>query len=425
MVMKLHVEHTKDTLAVFEIEASVSELTKIKTKVLTILAPSVKLAGFRNGKAPLEMVEKALNQQTLQTEFINEAINMLYIAALKEERIRPVDQPKVEVKKFVPYTTLVFKMEIPVIGKFKLPNYKKHGVTRPKINVDAKAVNEVLENLQTRSSDKKEVNRPAKMGDEALIDFKGIDEKGKAVEGAEGKDYPLILGSKAFIPGFEEGVVGMKVGDKKDIKLKFPKNYGSKDLQNKKVTFKVNLKKLYELTKPKLDDKFASTVGPFENLKQLKDDIKTQLTHDSKQRAERDYEANIVNELVAKIKVAIPESLIQEQQEIILQEVRQRVVQRGTTFQEFLKQAGTTEERYIKDEVKPEAERRVKAGLLLSEIADAENIDVTPEELELRIQQLKGQYKDAKMQEELDKDENRREINARIRSEKVINFLKN
>ncbi len=424
--MKLHVERTKDTLAVFEIEASKQELTKIKTKVLKKLSPDVKLAGFRKGKAPAEMVEKAVDQQALQTEFMNEAINMLYIAALKDERIRPVGQPKVDVKKFVPFSTLEIKMEIPVIGEIIMPDYKKHGVKRVVPEVDKNAVGKVLEDLQKRSSEKKEVKRAAKEGDEAWIDFKGTDKDGKAVEGADGKDYPLMLGSNTFIPGFEEKVVGMKAGDKKDIKLTFPKNYGSKKLQNKKVTFAVTLNKVKEVITPKLDDKFAGTVGPFETLKQLKSDIKKQLEADNKNRAERDYESNIVNTLAEKTKVAIPDSLIEEQEKMIVQEVRQNLAQKGMTFEQFLEQAQVKEDEYTKNEVKPEAVRRVKAGLLLSEIADTENIDVTPEELEVRIQQLKGQYQqDVKMQEELDKPENRREINARLRSEKVIEFLKN
>ncbi len=422
--MKLHVERTKDTLAVFEIEASKQELSKIKAKVLKKLTPGVKLAGFRKGNAPANLVEKALDQQTLQTEFMNEAINMLYIAALKDERVRPVGQPKVDVKKFVPFTTLEIKMEIPVIGEIILPKYKNHGIKRREKKVEPKAVDEVLANLQTRASTKRDVESPATKGDEAWIDFKGTDKDGKSVEGAEGKDYPLVLGSKSFIPGFEEEIEGMKAGDKKDINLTFPKDYGSKKLQNKKVTFAVSLKKVKEVIKPELDDKFASTVGPFETLKQLKDDIKKQLNTDNKTRNERDHEAHVVNHLTDATKVAIPDSLIVEQEKMTLQEVKQNVAQKGLTFEQFLEQTKTNENDYIKNEVKPEAVRRVKAGLMLSEIADIENIDVTPEELETRLQQLKTQYEqDKKMQEELDKPENRREINARLRSEKVIKFL--
>lgn len=422
--MKLHTDRKKDTLVVLEITASTDELDKVKNKVLHALAPRVKVAGFRDGKVPMEVVEKNIDDATYQSEFINEAINTLYIAALKEERIRPVDQPQVSVKKFVPFSELEFTMEIAVVGKIKLPDYKKIKAKMPETKISAKEIDEVLKNLQTRAAEKKEVGRVAKLKDEAVIDFKGVDKKGEPVSGADGKDYPLVLGSGTFIPGFEDNVVGMKIGEEKSFEVTFPKDYGAKALQNAKVIFTIKLNKLSEVVEPALDDKFASTVGPFENLKQLKDDIKKQLEHDASHRAERDWEAAIVNELADKTVVAIPEVLLTEQSEMILQEVRQNVVQRGMTFDEFIASSGMTEEEYKKNEVAPEAERRVKAGLMLSEIADVEGIDVEPEELEARLQQLKGQYRDPKMQEELVKPENRREINSRLRTEKVIKFLK-
>jgi trigger factor len=422
--MKLLVDRKKDTQAILEITASPEELAKIKNKVLHKLAPQVKVAGFREGNVPMEMVEKNIDQQTLQSQFIDEAINMLYVAALKEERVRPVAQPKVEVTKFVPFTELEFKMELDVVGKITLPSYKKHGVKREEKKVTAKDVDAVLKNLQLRAAEKTEVKRAAKKGDEAWIDFKGTDPKGKPVKGADGNDYPLMLGSNTFIPGFEEEVEGMKPGDEKSFNITFPKDYGAKELQNAKVTFAVTVKKVNEVTEPKLDDDFASKVGPFKELAELKTEIKKQLDGEAKQKTERDFEAALVNKLADDTKVEIPESLVTEQQQAVLQEVRQNVIQRGMTFDEYLKAEGATEEEYVKKEITPEAIRRVKAGLMLSEIADVEGIDVTPEEFEARILQLKGQYKDAKMQEQLDEPESRREINARLRSEKVIQFIK-
>lgn len=422
--MKLNVERTKETLAVITVGAEKEELDKIKHRVLKKLAPRVKLAGFRNGKAPIEMIEKNVDQQLFQSEFLDDAINTFYIAALKEERLRPVSQPKVEITKFVPFSSLEAKYELPVVGELKLPNYKKHTSKREEVKITKKQVDDVIENLRTRAAEKKEVERAAKDSDEAWIDFKGVDEKGEAVKGADGKDYPLALGSGTFIPGFEDNVVGMKPGEEKEFKVTFPKDYGAKQLQNAKVTFTVKLNKVMEVTKPEIDDKFASTVGPFKTVEELKADIKKQLEHEQKHKVERDYEAALVNEIADKTEVEIPEELIKEQEEMVLQEVRQNVVQRGMTFDEFINSQGTTEEKYLKDEVNPEALRRVKAGLVLSEIGDIEGIDVTPEELEARIQQLKGQYPDEKMQAQLDEPESRREINARLRSEKVIQFIK-
>lgn len=422
--MKIHVQRKKDTQAIVEIDAASDELAKIKDKVLSQLSGHVKVDGFRKGKIPPAVVEKNVDQQLLQSEFLNEAINMLYIAALKEEHLRPVAQPKVDVKKFVPFTTLEISLEIPVIGEITLPNYKKITVKKEPVKVTADQVKEVLENLQLRSAEKTEVERAAKNGDEAWIDFDGTDADGASIEGASGKDYPLALGSGTFIPGFEEQIVGMKPGDEKSFDITFPKDYGQKELQNKLVTFTVKLNKVKEVTKPKLDDEFSGKVGPFKTLAELKENITAQLKAEGEQRAERDYEAKLVDSIVEKTKVEIPDTLIEEQQEMVLQEVRQNAAYRGMTFEDFLKQSNVSEQEFIDKEVKPESIRRVKAGLALSEIADKEGIDVTPEELEARLQVLKGQYKDPKMQEELDKPESRREINARLRTEKVIEFLK-
>jgi trigger factor len=422
--MKLKVERPTETQADIIVSAEPEELARIKNRVLKKLAPRVKLAGFRAGKAPIEMIEKNVDQQLFQSEFIDDAINTLYIAALKEERLRPVGQPKVEIKKFVPFTVLEATYELPVVGKVILPNYKKITVKREEVKVGKKEVDEVLANLQLRAAEKIEVKRAAINGDEAWIDFSGVDSRQQPIKGADGKDYPLALGSNTFIPGFEDNVVGMKIGETKEFTVTFPKDYGVKDLQNSKVTFTVTLNKVTEVKKPKLDDKFAATVGPFKNLDELKTDIKKQLEHEAKHKVERDFEALLINDLADKTKVAIPDSLTQEQEELVLQEVRQNVVQRGMTYEEFLKNQGLTEDEYKKNEVTPEAIRRVKAGLVLSEIGDIEGIDVSPEELEARIQQMKGQYPDKQMQEQLDQPESKREINARLRSEKVIQYLK-
>ncbi len=422
--MKLKSERTEDTKAKLVIVAQDEELQAIKQKTLQKLAPQVKVAGFRDGNVPMEVIEKNVDQQMLQSQFLDEAINTLYIAALKEETLRPVAQPKVEITKFVPFSSLEFTMELDVVGEIKLPDYKKHGVTRKETKVTVKDINGVIENLQTRTAEKSEVDRAAKTSDEVWIDFEGKDSKGEPVKGADGKDYPLVIGSGTFIPGFEDEVEGMKAGDSKEFTLTFPKDYGAQALQNKKVTFSVTVKKVNEVKKPELNDEFAGKVGPFKSLDELKEQIKKELEHEAKHRDERDYEAAVVNALADKTKVAIPQPLIDEQKQMVLQEVRQNVVQRGMTFEEFLASQGLSEEDYTKKEVEPEAERRVKAALMLSEIADKEGIDVSPEELEARIQAMKGQYKDPQMQAELDKPENRREVNSRLRSEKVIAFLK-
>jgi trigger factor len=192
-------------------------------------------------------------------------------------------------------------------------------------------------------------------------------------------------------------------------------------LQSKKVTFAITVHKVEEATEEPIDDEFASKVGPFKNLGELKEDIKKQITAERETQAERAFEDAIIKELVKKSKIAIPAGLLAEQVEAVDNEFKQTLMYRGQTFQEYLDASGQTESQYREKELTPAAEERIKAGLILSEIAEAEGLTVTPEELEIRVQILKGQYaSDAQMQAELDKPENRRDVASRLLTEKTI-----
>lgn len=406
---------------VITVVADPQALTTLKEKVLKHMqAAHVNVAGFRKGKTPLELVEKHADPNQLQSEFLEEAVNQMYIQALDELKVRPVDNPQVSVKKFVPFTELEFDAEVAVVGDITVGNYKKLKKTKPQVKITDKDVQEVIVSLQKRVAEKKEVTRAAKNGDETVIDFKGTDSKGKPVNGASGKDYPLTLGSDSFIPGFESNLIGVKPGETKTFAVAFPKDYGVKALQNKKVTFKVTVKKISELVLPKADDAFATQAGPFKSLQDLKDDIKKQLASERQYEADRDYENDLIRDLVSKSKVSVPQVLIDEQVERLDRELRQNITYRGLTYEEYLEREGMTAEVYRTKVLIPQAEERVKAGLILSEVAELENLTVTPEELEIRLQILKSQYQDPQMQAELDKPENRRDIAGRLLTEKTL-----
>jgi trigger factor len=263
--------------------------------------------------------------------------------------------------------------------------------------------------------------RASKTGDRVWIDFKGIDDKGKPVNGADGKDYPLSLGSNTFIPGFEDNIIGLKKDDTKTFTLDFPKDYQVKALQSKKVTFDITVKKVEDTKLEKIDDEFAKKAGPFKDLSALKADIKKQIEAERTNQADREYEENIVKAIAAKTKFNLPETLINEQMDTLDKEFRQNLTYRGQTFQEYLDTKGIKEDEYREAELKPIALERLKAGIVLNEISDKEGIKVTPEEVDIRIQILKNQYKsDAKMQAELDKPDNKQEIAHRLITEKTI-----
>lgn len=404
------------------VNADAVDLAPIKRHVLGHFVDSVKVPGFRAGKAPIEMVEKHVNQQRLLDEFMEHALNDVFRKAVEQENLRPLGQPDVKLKKFVPYTELEFEATIDILGKVTLPNYKTIKMAKPKVDVTAQEVTDVIAGLQKRLAERIEVARASKVGDELWIDFAGTDKEGTPVAGADGKDYPIILGSNTFIPGFEQNLVGAKNGEHKDFTLTFPKDYGVAALQGQKVDFAVEVKKVQELVEPKVDDEFAKKAGAFTTIKELKSDIKKQVQNEKQFQADRNYENELIKKITDKSKVDVPDTLIEEQLLQMEEEEKRNLAYRGTTWPEHLAQENVTLEQH-RERHRPDAEIRVKGGLILSEIAEQEKIEVTPEELEIRLQLLKGQYQDPQMQEELSKPENRQDVMNRLATEKTIEKL--
>jgi trigger factor len=416
----MRVERTDQspTKAVLKVIAAADDLEPIRLHVLSHFK-DVKVPGFRVGKAPARMIEQNVNQQAFLDEFMEHALNELYGRAVNQENIRPINQPKVELKKFVPYTALEFTAETDIIGPIKLTNYKAIKVTRQKPVVTADEVNQIIENLRTRGAERIDKKDAAEAGDEVVIDFAGTGEDGQPIQGGAGEDYPLILGSDSFIPGFEDNLIGADAGQTKQFDLKFPKDYGVQALQGKTVTFKVTVKKVSRLKKPELDDKFAATAGPFKTVKELKDDVKKQLIVEKENQAVTEQQNEIIRKVIEKSQIEVPAALVADEILRLEEQEKQNLAYRGQTWQEHLDAEGVNEEEHRKRH-EPEAIERVKAGLVLSEIADEEGLSVTPEELELRLQMLKGQYQDPQMQAELDKPENQRDVQARMLTEKTL-----
>jgi trigger factor len=418
-VTRKDISETKTKLT---ITLGLEELVHAKQHELEQQAQKIKVSGFRKGKAPLGVVEKQLDQNQFQASVINHAINDFYGKATEDEKLRTLDQPKVEITTFVPFTELVFTAEVDFMPSVKLGDYTKIKKVLPKLTVTAKDVTDVLENLAKRSAVKEDSEKPAKDGDDVVIDFEGKDAKGEAVAGASGKDYTLGLGSKSFIPGFEEGLVGAKPGDTKELKLTFPKEYHAKNLAGSKITFTVTVNKVQAVTTPKIDDKFAAFVGPFSTLEDLKKDVKTQLLEQKELEASNKVKDEIVEELVKKSKFVLPEILVNDQVAMLEQDFNQNLVYRGITRSEYLKQEGfKDEDEWKKKELQPQAERRVSVGMILAEVADKEQLTVSDAELQSQLDMYKQQYQQSAAQ--FDTPEMRREVVSRILTEKTVDLL--
>ncbi|HMS31639.1 MAG TPA: trigger factor, partial [Candidatus Saccharibacteria bacterium] len=362
-----------DTKVKLTITLGLEELVHAKQHELQEQAKSVKVAGFRKGKAPLTVVEKQLDENQLQVSVINHAINDFYGKAVEEQKLRTLNQPDVTIGKFVPFTELEFVAEVEIMPKVKLGDYKKIKKTVAKVTVTEKDVEDVLSNLRSQMAEKKDSEKPAKKGDDVIIDFTGTDKEGKAVSGASGTDYSLNLGSNSFIPGFEDGLIGVKKGDTKELKLSFPKDYHAQTLAGTAITFNVTVMNVKSVTLPEVNDEFAAKVGPFKTAKELNADIKKQLEEQKQQEALNKMKDELVEELVKKSEFKLPEVLVNDQIAMLEQDFSQNLVYRGMTKAEYLNQAGfKDEEEWKKNELQPQAERRVSVGMVLAEVAEQE-----------------------------------------------------
>jgi len=422
--MQITLDKITPTKAKLIIAGDLVELKKAHTQAVKKLGANIKVPGFRQGKAPDNLSEKYLDPNILAQESLEIAINDLYANALIKEQLRPVNNPKIEVKSYVPLEKLDFEAEVDIIGEIKLAKYIGLSIPKEQIKVTAKDINEVLDKLRTQVATREESLQAAKNNNEVVIDFSGVDaQTNQPIAGAQGQDYPLTLGSNTFIPGFEEQLVGTNKDDTKDFVITFPSDYGVASLQNKKVKFSVKIKQINQIILPKIDDQFAKLVGNFTTLEQLKEDIKKELKKTKQEEALTKQQNSIVEILVNKTSVEIPTVLIDDEKDRIDADQRQNATYRGLTWQEYLQQSNLDQETYLKN-INQQAELRVKTGLVLGAIANSENLSISKTELNQKIAELKEQYKnDLQMQQELNNPNNIQDIKNRLLVEKTVNKL--
>ena len=422
--MKTTVKKLSDTNVCLTITLGADELNAAEQVALTKMARDLKVPGFRKGKVPISVAAKHVNPMALQEQVLDNALSKAVAEAFMNEKLQALERPSVEVKKFVPNQEVEFTAEATVVPPVKLGDYKKLKAKPQAVKVEAKDVDEIIERMQQNFVDKTEVERAAREGDEVIIDFVGKKD-GVAFDGGSAKDFALKLGGGQFIPGFEEGVVGHKVGETFDLDLEFPKDYHAENLAGAKVVFSVTLHKVNELKLPELNDEFAAKCGPFTDIKELKADIKREITAQKEREAKEKLKDELVAELADSSKVALPELLIDDQLRSIEQDLMQNLSYRGLTMDSYLKTQGFKDKAdWQKKEARPAAEKRVKAGLVLAELSKELGVEVSREELDAQISTFKQQYgKDAKLAARFDDPNVHRDIANRMITDKTIDKL--
>ncbi|MDO4753149.1 MAG: trigger factor [Candidatus Saccharibacteria bacterium] len=421
--MKTKFKKISDARVEITVTLDAKDLKKAEKTAIERLAKEVRVEGFRKGKAPTDIAKKFIPENDLNAEVIDIAIRTSVVPAFREHEKMPLVAPNVNVTKYVPGEMAEYTATADIVPEVKLGDYKKLKVKPEKVSITDTQVKEVLDNLTSSFAEKKPVKRAAKLTDEVIIDFVGK-KGGEAFAGGSAKDYKLVLGSKTFIPGFEEGIVGHESGDKFDLKLTFPKDYGVKDLAGAKVVFETLLKQVNEVTKPKIDDDLAKKCGPFKTLKELKEDIKKNLKLQEEHRAEEKFKDALIAELVKVSKIPVPEILMEDQLKLIKEDMTRNAASRGiSSLEEFIEKSGETMENWEK-EARKVAESRVKASMALQNLAIKEKITVSDEEVSAKLAELREIYKKSEEAVKSLKDPNvKMDIKNRMTLEKTLDYL--
>ena len=421
--MKTKLKNISDVKVELTISLGAEELKAAEQVALTKLAKEVKIEGFRKGKAPLEMVAAQVDPNLLSQETLENALSKSVAEAFLKEKVQAINRPEVDVKKFIPGTELEFTATTEIMPKVKLGDYKKLGIKKEAVKVSKKEVKETIDRILKNFAEKKKVEREAKNGDEVVIDFLGKKD-GVAFDGGKAEKFPLELGSKSFIPGFEEGLIGRKAGDELSLDLEFPKDYHAKDLAGAKVVFEVKIHEVRENVEPEINEEFLSKLGDFKTKeefeKQIEEDLKTQ----KQAEADEKFKNELIKKLAEVSKVPVPEILLEDQKRSIEMDMQQNLMYSGLSLEDYLERMGKTREEWLEKDVKEAAEMRVKSGLALAELSKVEKVKSDTKELDDRIAQIKEQYGNSKeVQKQLSSDDIRRNLANQILTEKTIDLL--
>lgn len=372
------------------IPISPEEMREAEERAFRRLAKNAKLPGFRPGKVPRKVFEQAYGTAVISSEAMEDVVPAVYAKAVREHDIEPIDRPKMELLPNEEGQPTRIKAVVDVRPEITLGRYKGLGVQSDPVKVTDEDVDRALNALARDRATLVPAEREARLGDVVTIDYEGkVD--GVAFEGGTAKGQQTELNEDRFIPGFASGIAGMKAGDTKDVEAKFPDDYQQQDLAGKTAVFTIALHEVKELELPKLDDEFAKAVSDNQTLDDLKADIRRRLQNVAESRRRRDLGNKIVEKLVESHDFPLPEILIEREIDNMVSDGAGMAARMGMSYDDYLKAAGKTEDE-LRKEYRPDAEKRVKATLILESIAKAENIQATPADIQSELQALAQQY---------------------------------
>ena len=390
--MSLQVEKMEKNMAKLTIEVAAEDLEKAMQNAYQKAKGRISIPGFRKGKAPRKMIEQMYGKGVFLEDAVNALIPEHYSKALAECDLEIVSQPTIDITQAEPGKALIFTAEVATKPEVTLGDYKGVEVPKTEINVTDEDVDAEIKKEQEKNSRTINVeDRGAQLQDVVTIDFEGSVD-GVPFDGGQATEYPLTLGSNTFIPGFEEQLVGAKVGDDVDVKVTFPEEYQAKELAGKEAIFKCAVKKIEAKELPELDDDFAKDVSEFDTLAEYKEHVKTNLEDKKANEAKRAKEDAAVDKVIENAQMDIPEAMLMTQCRQMLDDFSRRMQSQGLSMDQYFQFTGMTADKMMED-MKPQALKRIQTRLVLEKVAEVENIQPTEEEVNEEISKMAEAYK--------------------------------
>ena len=389
--MSVQVEKLEKNMAKLTIEVAAEELEKAIEAAYQKNKSKISIPGFRKGKVPRQMIERMYGKEVFYEDAANALIPDAYEKALDECEEDIVSSPSIDVVQIEAGKPFIFTAEVALKPEVKLGKYKGVKVEKADITVTDEEVDaEINKERENNARNIEVTDRAVKDGDITTLDFEGFVD-GVAFEGGKGANYPLTIGSGAFIPGFEEQLIGAEIGKEVEVNVTFPEDYQAEDLKGKAAVFKCTVKEIKEKQLPELDDEFASEVSEFETLAEYKADVKGKLEERKAKEAKDAKEAAVIEEIVKDSEMEIPEAMLATQQRQMVDEFAQRIQMQGLSIDQYFQFTGSSYEQMI-EQVKPQAEKRIQSRLVLEAVAKAENITATDEDYEDELKVMAEAY---------------------------------
>jgi len=424
VAMSLQVEKLEKNMARLTIEVSAEELEKAIEGAYRKNKNRISVPGFRKGKAPRKMLEQLYGREIFYEDAANALVPGAYEKALEECTEEIVSSPKIDIVQIEAGKPFIFTAEVALEPGVTLGQYK--GVTVDKISTEVTEEEVTAEIDQERNKNARTVDvtdRPVKEGDIATIDFDGFVE-GVPFEGGKEENYPLTIGSHTFVPGFEEGLVGAKVGEERDIDVTFPEDYQAKELAGKAVVFRCTVKKLQEKLLPELDEDFIGDVSEeSDTVEEYREEIHRKLSERKEREAKREKEDAAIAAVVVNAQMDIPDAMVETQQRQMVQEYAQRLMMQGISIEQYMQYTGVTKE-MLQEQMKPQALKNIQTRLVMSAVAEAEKLEPTEEELEAEVKKMAEAYqKEADEVKSLLGEKGMEQVKKDLRIREAIKFV--